>query len=243
MRSAALLSLLAVSSAAAQGWTDDSFVSFDWQWQESDAVGAPVASPNGIVEPGESVRFSLGVSFTNQYGIATYVGGGPPPGFGTIMGLHAGYVDLMGFGGATGQWNLDSSLGLGTHPDWEGDEKYWFSGTPQSGGTLVHFIQFFQLPSSVSTVLTTNPVDRMWQGVWTPSNYTPRSVSFEGRTTPNVAGPPFAVLLLRTPTSLTFAWCQGSNGQAMSIPIVPAPAASIVLLMLAAARGLHRTRR
>ena len=106
MRAIALLAALAglpPAGALAQVFTNDSHITFGLTWSEATSSGAPVPSPNGVLDPGEFALITVTpVSFTNQFGIANF---SPPIGTftsGTIVGFGSGFFDLVGQPGLSG---------------------------------------------------------------------------------------------------------------------------------------------
>jgi hypothetical protein len=218
--------------AAAQNTTSDSFVTFALRWSEEGGNG------NGVVEPGERVLLALDVSFTNQNGLAHVI---PSPNFqwGTIRGFGSGYLDLHGSGGAQGEWDLDQGHGHGVDPMW--DVYGMGNGSPTNGGADVLNLQFGQFAPIPEAIVTTNPIHTIWSGLWTPSSYEARTVSFAPAGAA-AAGPAIASLLLRTSgSSLGAAFVVPSHliFEGVAVPIVPTPGA-LGVIALGVGVGLRR---
>ncbi len=230
---------LAVAGAAmAQPTTTSSIVSFDLTWTEADSTGHPVASPNGVLDPGESALFQIGVSFTNQYTIGTWTPAMPPPGSGTIMGFATGFVDLNGTGNALGTWNVSHAAGFGTAAAWDlVGPNGW--GTSANGGATLLGVQMGQFPTSPDQIVTTNPIPEIWKGLWTPLSYDARDVSFSLATSIWASGPAGWVLFRATASTSAAAGTVQSITGSTGIQTFPAPAGLLVL----GAAGWGRRRR
>lgn len=234
MRSVAfpILTFALATQALGQSSTTDSTVTYALSWQECNPDGTPVPTPNGLLQPGESVLFRMSVSFTNQNGLANF---SPPIGTfssGTIRGFGAGFLDLIGTGPATdGSWNLSAANGLGVHPSWDlVGPGGW--GTPSSNGSQLQAIQFGQFPASPASILGTNPIADIFRAVWTPSSYIAVERRFELHGAALTSGTGHtSVMLQLSPAALTHMNAPGVFGSVV-IPI-PAPA-SLPLLALAA---------
>jgi hypothetical protein len=179
------------------------------------------------------------VSFTNQNTVASFT---PPVGTfssGTIRAFGAGFLDLRGAGAAGGDWDLDPAHGYGPDPSFDllGPPGY---GTPQNGGAELINIVFGQFPQGGGFV-TSNPIQNIWSGLWTPASSAPRAVSFT--LGPGTASGGFgATIVFRTSGSTAAAaYCPATFGSVL-IPIVPAPGPT-ALLAAAAALVARRPRR
>jgi hypothetical protein len=233
---AVALSLLA-RPAGAQVVTPDSSVTFTLHW--SDELG----NNNGLLEPGESALLWIDASFTNQNGLANV----SPPigtfGAGTIRGLGWGQFDLAGAGGAEGQWNVAQAAGYGVDPTWDLTSGSG-NGEPVHNGARLSLIQFGQFPTTPQAILTTNPILKVWRGVWTPNSYSARQVTFATGTFFSTDEQPGAVCIQLSPTIVALAlitWPGLLHFGSVAIPIVPAPPALVVLGALLV-RGRRRLR-
>ena len=205
----------------------------------------PVIAPNGTLQPGESALLRVAAAIDAPIGtpvVWSHISGGSTNA-GTLGGFWYGSFDLLGDGGgplAVGSWTLAGASGglpLGSQPPFTVGQN----GTPSlDGGRLMDVVpaQFGLIPSLSSA----NPIAPLWQGVWTPSNYSDRSVTFEMVTSSNVQGGPAAVWaqdsnLSVLPTSGTAAHQFGN----VTIPIIPAP--GTMLLGLTAFAGAARRSR
>src|SRR5262245_56179079 len=93
----------------------------------------------------------------------------PLPGWGEIAGFGSLFLDLLGTNLNGGTW---SGLARGAG---------WALGglpTPAANGDLWN-IQAGQFVPPGSTANSSNPVNSIWRGVWSPSNYLPRVISFQ----------------------------------------------------------------
>jgi hypothetical protein len=207
-------------------------------FREVDAVtGVPVAVPNGILEPGEAALISLSASFTPPVGSVLPT---LPPG-GGVYSVHAlanMMIDVLGFGEASGTWT-----GLQLKPGWEAFPLPWpASGAPSSTGHSVYTIIPYQLAVGADT---SNPVENVWQGIWRPAQYSPRTVGF--RTWPMGAnGFEVASSLWihdsSPPESYGRAPAWTNIGQ-VSFPIVPAPGSGALLAAAVVVLHVRRRRR
>lgn len=124
-------------------------------------TNTPVANPNGVVEPGEGARIQLSVNITPGIGSPVTYTPPPAPGNGTIAGLGSVFFDLTVNGSPAGTWsNIARASGwnLGS------------GGTGNGAGGL-DAAQAGQFVLPGSTANSTNPVNTIWRGVWTPSSY------------------------------------------------------------------------
>jgi len=236
---AATLAAAALAApASAQSYTPDSVAVYSLFWSELDADYQPVPTPDGLLERGERALLRLNVSFTNQNTVGSFT---PPAGTftsGTIRGLGQGVIDLVGTGGAQGEWNLDPVLNLGVNLEWDLTGGAG-AGTPGAGGALLRTLQFGQFPQFAFQINTTNPIETIWSGVWTPESYQPRTVEFLSAPSPLV-GEAHSFVLVRTSSIFYIAARCGANFGAVQIPIVPAPAGTLALVGGAVALGRGR---
>jgi hypothetical protein len=217
--------LLALAGTAfGQGaTTTEATVSYTLSWQDT-------GNNNGVLEQGESAILHISASMSPAVNTVIGFSGGLGGPTGTLRGIASGFLDLTGTGGTQGTFNLDPLAGYGTDPTWDliGPAGY---GTPNGTGLLN--IQFGQFPTGSSSVNTTNPIENVWTGVWTPSDYSSRNVVF-GTTDGTAAGSgnASAVIIkwgalngnIETATAL-------SSFGSVTIPVVPAPS-SLALLGL-----------
>jgi hypothetical protein len=210
-------SILALASGATgQSFTSDSSITFALRWSEHNG------NNNGVLDPGESALLSLDVSFTNQNGLASFTPPLGPFSAGIIRGLGSGYLDFHGSTPAQGSWNVDPQQGYGVAPDWDTTQNG--EGTPANGGQDLLRIAFAQFDPTPASIITTNPVIAVWRGLWTPSSYEPRSVTFASARS-YAAGPSAGFIALRlSATEVANVAVDPANlmfGSVM-IPVVPA---------------------
>jgi MYXO-CTERM domain-containing protein len=175
MKTRAILAVAAAAGLAgvanAQSVTTDSTITISLSATDFGGNG------NGIVEPGESALLTMNVDFTNQNTVATFNPSIGSFGSGTVRGFGSAFLDLHGTGGAEGSWNVDPN---GTTP--RGVDGTWdlagAEGTPENGGADLTNIQMGQFPPTAGAINTTNPVNAIWTGEWTPNDFSARTVSF-----------------------------------------------------------------
>jgi hypothetical protein len=167
-----------VAEAGAQ-FTTGGTVSYQLTWRESDQNGGTLARSDGILSPGEHALLRLSVSFTGQNTVATFSPAIGTFSSGTIRGFGAGFLDLQGSNQAQGKWDVDAGHGLGVRPPWDIVGPGLGSGTPAAGGAQLLDLQMGQFPQSSSGINTTNPVQDIWTGIWTPDSYATREVVFQ----------------------------------------------------------------
>lgn len=194
-------------------------------------TNTPVTAPNGAVEPGEWARFQLTVAFTPGVGSTiTYVPP-PPPGVGTVAGFSLYVMNLvMGSNGA-GSWSMISQ-----RPGWTIGPQ----GAPhQYGVDAFGFGQFVPFGEIANPA---NPINAIWQGVWAPESYTPRTVPFAcwGSHAPSLlvqhgVGPGGVPLYIGTPVA--------GDDDFGQVHVVPAPGAGAGVILSAATFGSRRKRR
>jgi hypothetical protein len=150
--------VMALAAASAPIALAQEHVQFNWSWSEVIAnTTAPVASPNGILEPGEAARLRLGVTISPGIGTpSSHLGMN-----GTIAGLSNVFFDLIGNGAADGSWSH-----IQRHGGWSG-----LNGTPAANGRNLMANGVFQFPPPGTVANSTNPVPELWSAVWTPATY------------------------------------------------------------------------
>lgn len=143
------------------------------QWRVSEVFAGttvPVSSPNGILEPGESLMFTLSISFDPPVGTIVQSPLVPPPGFGPIAGFGSLSPVLMGSGGAEGTWS-----NVFRPPEW----ILGGSGSGPSGSYYLLRVGQLGLPGTI--VNLSNPNPGIWRAVWTPGSYHERIVTWESQ--------------------------------------------------------------
>jgi hypothetical protein len=197
-------------------------ISYQLSWEEVDTLThAPVPNPNGILEPGESVRLIMRTPFTPDVG--TQVSQAHiPGGSASVLGLNRTGANI---GPATEQvatWSgLGASLGLTASflPMFDGMRGVLSLFQDNQGGAW--------LPTSVNP-----PAAHI---VWTPASYEPRDVAFnflshtfgarelwgQYGTDPQTGHP------LLTHIFAGF----GGFGSPITVPIVPAPGVATPILL------------
>jgi hypothetical protein len=194
----------------------------------------PVASPNGLLEPGEGIFFRLeSVLFSPSVGTIVHT----PLGSGPVVGLATLSAMLSSSGGGTGTWTS-----VYVDPQWRTGAQPPF---PQQGGVVLGPIHFLRLAPPFGTISPTNPIEGAMHAVWTPADYTPRTVEWYlvpyfspwGSLHVHYGDDPTTGLPLYTTIQIT----TGPIGAQHSIHIVPSPAVGAVLSL--SAIGLIRRRR
>jgi hypothetical protein len=235
----------------AQVWTDAAHttpvvMSFSLTFSEFNAATMlPVSQSNGVIDPGELANIRLAISTvpiptfsgtnptTAAYWNPAVVGG---HGSGWLWGIGSMFIDVVGDGGASsaqgtwastgGQNNLRGVLG-----SWAvGDTTTM--GTPAQGGTRMANIQAGQFGGNLLNLSRVNPVTNIWRGMWTPSSFAPRNVTFA--VADNSAGYPDASAILADSTfpasTYPLAANVGVNFGSVSIPIgIPGPSSPLLL--------------
>jgi hypothetical protein len=217
----ALAGLAAVPGMAfGQASTTEATVSYALSWQDT-------GNNNGVVEPGEGAHFRLTVTMTPGVGtIVNYTGGLASSG--ALRGIASGFVDLNGTNNAAGAWSgttIDEFFDL--VPGGLGH------GTPAAGGSQLQNIQFGQFPVNNASVNTTNPIVNVFEGTWTPADYTSRVTLWNLAAALASGGNPSSVIIRpnNTGTTVESAISLSNLGGTISVPIVPAPS-SLALLGL-----------
>jgi hypothetical protein len=170
-----LLAAAAGLTAPARPAAAQESVNLTLSWLEVIAgTNAPVPNPNGTLEPGEAVRFSISVLVTPPIGSTSTYPPPPLPGTGTLAGFAPLPLTCLqpvrnAVRRRSGFVELDFArprLGLGR------------AGSPSGSGWAFAFIQTGQFVTPGMTANSSNPIPNIWQGVWTPSVFSGRSVSW-----------------------------------------------------------------
>lgn len=172
-------------------------------------------------------------------------------GVGNLAGFWSGDVNLIGDGGApsaSGAWSNGST---GYAPEvrrrlltWTAGNSGQVNGTAQGTGpaSAVTDIQPAQFNAD-SDALNHSQSEVCWQGLWVPTSYTPRAVSFAA-----VMG---SLGLLSNVAAMdeTYVWgytipialrVQTLFGPSISVQVIPGPAGASLLVMSLVLRGRRR---
>ncbi len=234
-RTLAGLVLSLTTTAAAQ---EQVHLTLDWL-EVTAGTNTPVPNSNGILEPGESARFSVTVLVTPPIGSPATYTPPPPPGTGTIAGFGTMIVDLV-----VGTQQSPSPTGAGSWafidraPGW----ALGGSGMPSHSGAYYHDLQAGQYVFPGGVANPTNPIPDIWRGVWTPIDYSARSVSWSLFGSGGAASA-LSILIEFGTDPAGNPWyfpkyVPGTYGST-TIPIIPAPAS----LLAFSALFLQRRRR
>ncbi|MBL9030393.1 MAG: hypothetical protein JNM80_01625 [Phycisphaerae bacterium] len=199
-------------------------------------TNTPVASPNGLIEPGEGARLSLTIEFSPPVGSTITYTPPPLPGTGTVAGLASIVVDLLSQPASPGTWNS-----IGRPAAWTlGD-----AGSPNINGSEWQDAGAGQFVLPGQTANSTNPVSNIWSGVWSPASYAPRSVTWQSAA--GQGSDDHTTILVQhgvgptgSPLYVSRAIIPGQFGSVI-VPIVPAPGVGVVAL--GGAAWLSRRRR
>lgn len=201
------------------------------EWLEVHANSStPVANPNGLLEPGEAALLRVSVSFEPLVGSQLQY----PGGVGTVAAFGGSYFHWHSLGNVQGTWsNYSAAPGFELFPD-----PTFILGASQP------------TPSHPALPNAANPVQALWEVVWTPSDYTPRQVSHWISGISGTGGGQWLTsMILETgidPTTGHPIYDRHSfpptMGDAIQIPIIPAPGAATIMCMALAA-GCRRGRR
>ncbi len=190
-------------------------------WNEVvSGTAIPVPSPNGILEPGEAVRFSISISFTPVGTLLPYF---PPPGF---MAPVAGF-QRTGFGISPTTFSGGSWDAFGVTPGFSGS-----LGSSLPDGSLAFCSVWQPNPPVGSSPIATNPLINVWGANWTPSGYSPGQVAFS----PSVVSGDYPHLFLNigsdpggNPQFGTVV-VSSTFGPTVQVPIAPSPGSCFVVL-------------
>ncbi|MBL9030369.1 MAG: hypothetical protein JNM80_01505 [Phycisphaerae bacterium] len=210
-----------------------------WRFAEVLAgTGTPVASPNGLIDPGEGVRLILDVSFSPPVGSTVIYNPPPPPGVGTVAGLAEVFFDLLGGPTAQGTWS-----NIVRAPGW----AIGSSGGSQAGGAEIRGAAVGQFILPGATANAANPITAAWQGTWTPTSYATRTVTWQSRPAVGSGGNATSLLIqfgvLPTGEPQYVGTFVAGQFGSVAVPIVPAPGVGVVALAGAAALVRRRSRR
>ncbi len=144
-----------------------------YSWAEVYAGSStPVSNPNGILEPGEGAFITLNLLATinGSSAVGQTISAPAPFGVGIVRGIAGMTYDLNGTGGdATGTWSNRAVNGIFSHVE---------PGVVYAGGAQLRALGGVQFLIPGSTANPTNPVNAAWKGVWTPADFSARSVHF-----------------------------------------------------------------
>jgi MYXO-CTERM domain-containing protein len=189
----------------------------------------PLPNPNGMVEPGESALLQLSIDITPGVGSPMTYTTPSGIGVGTVAGFAADRFDLVASAGGEATWSV-----LPRRQGW----ALGVAGTPWAGGVnRVGFGQFVW-PGNVAN--PENPIEAIWQVLWTPASYLPRRVAFHIDPEPDT--PSVYIEFGRDPKGVPlYIGRQVHRGGQMGgqIVVVPGPAGAFVL----AGAALWRRRR
>lgn len=198
-------------------------------------TATPVASPNGLIEPGEGVRLILDVGFSPAVGTTTTYTPPPPPGVGTIAGLTEVLFDLLGGTTSQGTWS-----NLVRAPGW----SLGGLGTSGAGGSQLTAAAVGQFILPGGTANPANPIPSIWQGTWTPASYATRNVTWQSAGAAAGGGQTTSLYIqydvVQGLPQYTSKYVPGQFGSVV-VPIVPAP--GVGAISLGAAAWLARRRR
>ncbi len=205
-------------------------------WDEvSSATHAPVQAPNGQLDPGEAALFRFSLAFTPGVGELTVyqmTSGGLA--VAPVAGLSSLMFSTMATLAGGGAWSLQPSI--------PGFEAVIGLVEPETSSILwAGAYQPHPLPGSFP--LATNPLPSIWAAVWSPSDYTTRTATFDFRGWSSSGG-----LFVHTGTNAnghpTFGFAEVASTAfgTLQIPIAPAPASCLPLFALGFA-ATHRARR
>jgi hypothetical protein len=211
---------------------------------------------NGLVEPGEGVLFRLRMTMSGAPGGGgtgfpmSWPAGNPPgtSGTGTVAGFWSGDVNLVGNGGAAsaaGEWSdesgaYDASLRrrLVTFTAGGG------SGIVSPNGAAVTDIQPAQFAPDPEMLDHSHNVD-VWRGLWVPSDFAPRSVTWQ----PGLGSLwLLSYIAVRDSTYPAYPYVipryvQTLFGAGVTIAVVPSPGSVVPVMLGTAGVALRRPRR
>jgi hypothetical protein len=225
-----LLAAAAGLTTASTPATAQEHVHLTLNWLEVvSGTNTPVASPNGMLEPGESARISISVLITPPIGSPATYPPPPPPGTGTLAGFGGMRINLLTKGpGNPAVAGAGSWYGITRDPAWSlGTSVGW----PQGSGSIVEDIIAGQYVPPGMTANSANPITDIWRGNWTPTSFTGRSVSWA--TAPGYGEIPLAILIRYGTDPAGHPMYVGKivpgTYGSTTIPIIPAPASLFAL--------------
>ena len=224
-------------AAAAQAQVDVT-VEYELSWIECNATAPflPVSTPDGVIGPGEGARFAFHAilqpapSSAVTFSPALLAGSS---GAGFVGGFAWGDLDLLGTPGAAGFWAVNSGgfpplnphrLGL-LAPFGAGGGN----GLPDPQGTGLRDIQPAQFGPNYALLNSESPTPLMWRGLWVPASYEARSETFGLSNGSLGLG---TSVFLRDANGMelpVYATANSDYGDPVTVPIVPAPWAVVVL--------------
>jgi hypothetical protein len=229
-------------------------ITYTLAWSEVSATApyAPVAVPNGTIDPGEGARFTFTAAMSPAPGTSiTYPASllAGSAGAGIVGGFWAGDLNLTGGGGgatAAGSWVVNQNTTPSGNPNRLGVLPPFAAGFPTSSGTAnangsgMTDIQPAQFGADPSTLNSASPTPTMWRGLWIPSSYAQRTVPFA--LSLGSLGLNSLFFAQDNTVTLPVAIAANSNyGAGVNVPIVPAPS-SLALLGLGGLVAARRRR-
>ncbi|MFN0131150.1 MAG: PEP-CTERM sorting domain-containing protein [Phycisphaerales bacterium] len=248
MKTRAILALTAVAGLASVANAQET-ITYAVTFSEVLAGSANPGNGNGVIDPGEGVRFAIRATIAPGIGSTATYTPPPPPGTGTIAGLGSIFLDLIGTNFNGGTWST-ITRNAATNPGGIAGGGNWTLGAPGTGQangdiTAVQAGQFV-LPGSTANSL--NPIGNIWRGTWTPSNYTGRTVSLAA-VAAAAAGMNHSSILIQYGVDANGdpqyvgKFIGGSFGGSGNIQIAPAPSSLALLGLGALAAGRRRRAR
>ncbi|MFN0134164.1 MAG: hypothetical protein ACKVW3_16740 [Phycisphaerales bacterium] len=223
-------------------------MTYSMTWHEVMAgTNQPVATPNGVIEPGEGVRIALKVLITPGIGSTAIYTPPPPPGTGTIAGLGSIFIDILATNFMGGAWS-NITRNAAANPGGTPGGHNWTlggSGSLEGDGNL-RAIGAGQFVLPGGTAVSHNPVENIYRATWTPTNYSIRNVAITPAGAAAGGGHHSSILVHYGVTGAGEAqyvgkFVLGSFSGTGPIPVVPAP--GLAGLLYAAAISASRRRR
>ncbi len=233
MKTRAALGILAAAGLASSAFAQES-VTYTLTWTDVLAGTTTPGNGNGQIDPGEGARISITANITPGIGSPATYTPPPPPGTGTIAGFGSLFLDLLGTNANGGTWsNITRGIwALGG------------AGTGQASGNIID-VQAGQFVLPGGTANSSNPINNIWRGVWTPSDYSSRNVGFlsAGAVT---SGGQHTSILIKYGTDAggndqyVGKFVSGNFGGTGNIPVAPAPSSLALLGLGAMVAGRRR---
>lgn len=225
-RTLILCGLALAPAARGQHTADDIRVTYSLAWQDT-------GNGNGFLEPGESAIVRLSAHISPP--INTFISSGAiiivPGGGGTLRGLASSQLDIFG-----------GNLRGGTLTAGPIDARWDLFGTPPAiEDERLRDVDFGQFPVTNNLIMTTNPVADVFRFAWTPSDYTPRSVSLMTAAGTHSEGHASAVYLITGSTTRVVINVQPVF-QGVQLVVVPSPGAAAAIAMAALVASQRRAR-